>query len=1251
MPDNTTITTTKRSFDRISSALVWMVLLLACASIAAWIARIDRLIHYSADVAPMQFNTALCFVLVASALLLSHRGWMRAGQGAAVAVLLIACTTLLQYVLHVDLGIDRLFHDPHLVNKTVVPGRMAPVTAFAFILSAIAAFLHTSAGARLWGDSWVVGLSGGSMLAALHSWVFQFYGIDQELQIFTHLAPQTLLLFALLSAALVLPRTHTFRLQDNARSERNRNWFISLFAVLIFASWQSIEHNEWKKNEVETQIALASVLAQTGNSIERYGSVVRRISEDWAILGVPTKTQWENRAGIVLRDYPGLHALIYTDETTTVRWRVSRDGQGQDLIGRRLSTDNFRDGVFADAATSLRVRMTPSIDLHSGGRGVSLVSPVLIDGELQGFITASIRADGIVKLFDDASLAGFSIMIRDRNGELMQRSARDQGFGFPILKESQLDALGQVWHVEVWPTLDHIKANRSSLPEVLLLFGILTLMLAVTAMRESARAARSRIEARQLASRLASTLDAISDAFFLLDTAWRFSYINPQAERVLGRAGNKLLGKIVWDEFPEAVGTVFEREYSRAVEEKRRVEFEAFYPPLDSWFSVRAYPVQEGLAVYFQDITEKRRNTEKLQQKDALLRLAGNLQRMGGWAIDLTDNRIEWSDQIYQILEWEGSNPPVLEVALDLYPPEWRPSITAALKSCIQDGKPFDLELQVNTAKGRRIWVRAIGEAERNASGNIVRVHGAFQDIDSRKRFEENLRVSEERFRLLSRATDDAIWDWDLQTNALWWSEGLEQLFGYGPGEVRPDITFWEEQIHPEDRADVLESVNHAIAKGDTKWIGHYRFLCKDGSYTQVRDRGHVIRDAGGHALRMIGGMADITERLQLEEQLRQSQRLESVGQLTGGLAHDFNNLLTVIMGNAELLEEGLAGDDRSRALAEMITGAAQRGAELTQRLLAFARKQPLNPKSVAINDLAAGMEPLLRRTLGEHIEIEFVRGAGLWQALIDPAQLESALLNLCLNSRDAMPDGGRLTIETGNVRLDQDYADQHADVRPGQYVMVAVTDSGTGIAPEHLGRIFEPFFTTKEKGKGTGLGLPMVYGFIKQSGGHISLYSEPGEGTTVKLYLPRITADQVAAEVRETVHPSGGTETILLVEDDDMVRRYAYDQLVTLGYRVIEAADGRQGLQIIRERADIDLLFTDVVMPGGMSGRQLADEAKKLRPGLKVLYTSGYTENAIVHHGRLDPGVLLLAKPYRRAELARFVREAISRTGKDIDE
>jgi PAS domain S-box-containing protein len=448
----------------------------------------------------------------------------------------------------------------------------------------------------------------------------------------------------------------------------------------------------------------------------------------------------------------------------------------------------------------------------------------------------------------------------------------------------------------------------------------------------------------------------------------------------------------------------------------------------------------------------------------------------------------------------------------------------------------------------------------------------------------------------------------------------------------------WLDFVHPDDQNATI-GVAAVLSSGRPIKDFQNRYRCKDGTYRWISWSAHSFAQAG----QVFAVGRDVTQHHLLEEQLRQSQRLESVGQLTGGVAHDFNNLLTVIIGNAELLEDELSGDARRRGLAEMISGAAQRGAELTQRLLAFARKQPLNPKAVAVNDLTAGMEPLLRRTLGEHIEIEFVRGGGLWPALVDPAQLESALLNLSLNARDAMPDGGRLTIETGNVRLDQDYADQHVDVQPGQYVMVAVSDSGTGIAPEHLGRVFEPFFTTKETGKGTGLGLAMVYGIIKQSGGHIGIYSEPGEGTTVRLYLPRVSGGQEeAVEAPEKASLAGGTETILLVEDDEMVRRYAHDQLVSLGYRVIEAADGRQGLRIIRAREDIDLLFTDVVMPGGMSGRQLADEARKVRPELKVLYTSGYPENAIVHHGRLDPGVQLLAKPYRRGDLARAIRDSL---------
>lgn len=382
-----------------------------------------------------------------------------------------------------------------------------------------------------------------------------------------------------------------------------------------------------------------------------------------------------------------------------------------------------------------------------------------------------------------------------------------------------------------------------------------------------------------------------------------------------------------------------------------------------------------------------------------------------------------------------------------------------------------------------------------------------------------------------------------------------------------------------------------------------------------------------------------------LNARLLQSQRLEAVGQLTGGVAHDFNNLLTVVLGNADLLVELSQDDPARRQLAEMIVAAAQRGAALTQQLLAFARKQPLAPSVVDVNARVAAVDPMLRRTLGEHIEIELVRAAGLWPALVDTTQLENALLNLCLNARDAMPDGGKLTLETANTALDRRYAEQHPDVTPGQYVMLAVSDTGCGISPAHLQRVFEPFFTTKEKGRGTGLGLAMVYGFAKQSGGHVSIYSEPGHGTTVKLYLPRAPSAGQAPAVVAAAEPAvrGGSETVLVVEDDEPVRQLACHELRALGYRVLDAACGADALQVIASDEPIDLLFTDVVMPGGLSGRQLADEAQRLRPGLRVVYTSGYTENAIVHHGRLDAGVILLAKPYRRADLARALRTALA--------
>lgn len=375
---------------------------------------------------------------------------------------------------------------------------------------------------------------------------------------------------------------------------------------------------------------------------------------------------------------------------------------------------------------------------------------------------------------------------------------------------------------------------------------------------------------------------------------------------------------------------------------------------------------------------------------------------------------------------------------------------------------------------------------------------------------------------------------------------------------------------------------------------------------------------------------------------LEQAQRLESVGQLTGGVAHDFNNLLTVIIGNADMLRDQL-DDERLRGLVDMVVSAGQRGAALTHRLLAFARRQPLEPQELDINKLIAGMDPLLRQTLGEHIEIEFTRGGGLWRATADPGQLENALLNLALNARDAMPDGGHLTIETANVRLSEDYAAIHRELESGQYVMIAVSDTGWGIPRDQIKRVFEPFYTTKESGKGTGLGLSMVYGFVKQSNGHVNVYSETGQGTTVKIYLPRaIGTGTPDSDIAADESPGGGDETILVVEDDELVRQYAEQQLSALGYRVLSAGNGSAALAVLRDHPEVDLLFTDVVMPGGMSGRQLADEVQRQHGHIKVLYTSGYTENAIVHHGRLDHGVRLLNKPYRRAELAASVRRSL---------
>ncbi|MGH8216149.1 MAG: PAS domain S-box protein [Rhodanobacteraceae bacterium] len=633
-------------------------------------------------------------------------------------------------------------------------------------------------------------------------------------------------------------------------------------------------------------------------------------------------------------------------------------------------------------------------------------------------------------------------------------------------------------------------------------------------------------------------------------------------------------------------------------------------------------------------------------------------------------------------------------------------------------------------------------------------------DVTERVRIEAALRLSHERFAYVTRATEDALWDRNIADNTIWWNEGLQRLFG---GDVVPSVEWARERIHPDDREQIVRRMDEVIGSDAQQWTCEYRFLRHDGTYAFVYERGFVIRDSDGRAVRILGAITDlsdrkrredalrehamlldrakdailvrgldhrirywnkaaetiygipreqaigkqveeivghddpaafeeadaqvfekgewsgrlqqtaaggkpiivdghwtllrdeggnpvgvlkihtnVSERVDLERRLAQSQKLEAIGQLTGGIAHDFNNLLTVIVGNADTLAEDLPDRPDVLPLVDMIRTAGERGAELTRHLLAFARRQALEPRTVRPDQLVDGMRNLLRRTLGENVELAVEHAADVAKVSVDPTQFESALLNLCINARDAMPGGGKLMIESENVILDENYTGQRVDVAPGDYVRISISDTGTGMSAEDAARAFEPFFTTKARGQGTGLGLSMVYGFVKQSGGHVAIYSELGHGTVVALYLRQAKGRDEPVKLVESGNVAGRGERILLVEDDDLVRAHAMQLLSSLGYGVVAASNGPEAMELLRKDVPCDLLFTDVIMPGGMTGPKLAEAAHELRPGLPVLYTSGYTENAIVHHGRVDPGVNLLHKPYRKPELAAKLRAVL---------
>jgi PAS domain S-box-containing protein len=525
----------------------------------------------------------------------------------------------------------------------------------------------------------------------------------------------------------------------------------------------------------------------------------------------------------------------------------------------------------------------------------------------------------------------------------------------------------------------------------------------------------------------------------------------------------------------------------------------------------------------------------------------------------------------------------------------------------------------------------------KSSTGEVLGASKIARDITESKNTQQALSQEIEERQRIFETSQDLILVTDTRGNFVQVSPSSKTILGYEPTEMIGHSA--ADFIYPDDLDSTREEMRTA-RRGQHMRNFETRYVHKEGHAVTLTWMGAWSEPVKRHFF--VG--RDLTEKKAAEAQFRQAQKMEAVGQLTGGIAHDFNNILTVITGTIGILGEAVADNPQLSAIAKMIDDAAERGASLTKHLLAFARRQPLQPREVDVNTLTLETVKLLRPTLGEQIQIEPLLANDAWTALVDPGQLTTAILNLSLNARDAMPAGGKLVLETSNVYLDQGYADMHNEVTIGNYVMIAVSDTGSGISPANLEKVFDPFFTTKEVGKGTGLGLSMVFGFVKQSNGHIKIYSEEGHGTAVKIYLPRATGLQDTA-VEQIVSSSveGGREIILVVEDDALVRKYVITQVESLGYTTFEASNATEALNIIDGNADIDLLFTDVIMPGPMNGRQLVDEALKRRPSLRTLFTSGYTENAIVHHGRLDTGVLLLPKPYRKSDLARMIRVALN--------
>ncbi len=806
---------------------------------------------------------------------------------------------------------------------------------------------------------------------------------------------------------------------------------------------------------------------------------------------------------------------------------------------------------------------------------------------------------------------------------------------------------------QVWMNLDYSPVlDESGRPA-----GVIAIVIETS---ERIRAERSRHEAetalRVQHDRARGVLENMNEAFILLDGDLRVIDINSEALRLERRSRDDVLGKRQSDAWPGTESSEVGRLSRLAMAERVATSLEHRYVWADgheAWLDLRIYPTSDGLALFYRDVTERKRAEVALRQSEQSLRdLNADLERQ---VVERSRERgLTWqvSPDLLGVANaeeyFEASNPAWASVLgwseaeiartpfLDILHPDDLERTRSAWEA-IQRGQPaLRFENRYRGRDGEYRWLSWVAVPE----GGKVYCSG--RDVTDEKTQAEQLTArTAERDRLWNNTQDLQVVI-DARGAFQNVNPAFTRILGWSSDEAIGRTVF--DFVLPEDEASTGGALDQAIH--DTLPVFENRYRHKDGGYRWISwvaaPDGELIYASGRH---ITAEKEQAAELAHAQEQLRQAQKMEAVGQLTGGIAHDFNNLLAGIVGSLDLMQTRLTQGrmENIERYAKAAMSSAQRAAALTHRLLAFSRRQPLDPRPVDANALVTGMEDLLRRSIGPLHALEFVTAGGLWTTLCDPNQLESAILNLAINARDAMPDGGKLTVETCNAHLDSVYAAAQRDIAPGQYICICVTDTGTGMPPEVIARAFEPFFTTKPLGQGTGLGLSMVYGFAKQSEGHLKVYSEEGRGTTVKIYLPRhrgMAEDDAPGAVAEAPRAEAG-ETVLVVEDEPVIRDLVVEVLQELGYRALEAADGLAGLKILQSRERVDLLVTDVGLPG-LNGRQLADHARTTRPGLKVLFVTGYAENATVANGFLDPGMEMITKPFAIETLAIRIKAMI---------